>query len=93
MKTLLFAIALICLSGLLSAQDLTVKDLTVEHKKNPVGIDIAQPRFSWKVNGTGVNILQSAYSLRVAKNDKFGSSDIIWESGKTESVESVLTGI
>ena len=43
-----------------------MKDLTVEHKKNPVGIDISQPRFSWKVNGTGVNILQTAYSIRVA---------------------------
>ena len=40
MKSLKLTIAFLCLSGALFAQDLTVKDLTVEHKKNPVGIDI-----------------------------------------------------
>ena len=45
MKLLRLTIALLCLSGALLAQDLTVKDLMVEHKKNPVGIDITSPRF------------------------------------------------
>jgi alpha-L-rhamnosidase len=90
MKSLRLTFALLCLSAALFAQDLSLKDLTVEHKKNPVGIDISQPRFSWKIIGPGSDILQSAYSLRVATTDKFSSSDIIWKSGKTESGESVL---
>jgi alpha-L-rhamnosidase len=90
MKSFRLTIAFLCLSGALFAQDLTVKDLTVEHKQNPVGIDVTSPRFSWKINGTGVNILQTAYSLRVATNDKFSSPEIIWQSGKVESGESVL---
>jgi alpha-L-rhamnosidase len=90
MKSLRLTIAFLCLSGSLLAQDLTVKDLTLEHKKNPVGLDVTSPRFSWKINGTGVNILQIAYSLRVAANDKFSSSEIVWQSGRVESGESVL---
>jgi alpha-L-rhamnosidase len=90
MKSLRLIIAFLCLSGALFAQDLFVKDLTTEHKKNPVGIDILQPRLSWKVDGTGVNILQSAYSIRVASTEKFSGSGIIWESGKIASDESLL---
>jgi alpha-L-rhamnosidase len=90
MKSLKLIIALLSLAGIIRAQDISVRDLSIEHRKNPVGIDVAQPRFSWKINGTGFNIIQSAYSIRVARSDKFGSSDIIWQSGKKESGESVL---
>ncbi|TAL67774.1 MAG: alpha-L-rhamnosidase [Bacteroidetes bacterium] len=72
------------------SQDLFVKELTCEHKKNPMGIDVLQPRFSWKITGSGNNIMQSAYSLRVANDNKFSSGKILWQSGKTESGESVL---
>ena len=90
MKFLLLSIVFLGLIGALAAQDLTVNNLTVEHKMNPVGIDAAQPRFSWKIAGTGFNILQTAYSIRVSSSDKFGSSAIIWQSGKVQSDESVL---
>ena len=60
MKSSGLTITFFWLCGVLFAQDLSVKDLTLEHKKNPVGIDITQPRFSWKIYGTGVNIMQSA---------------------------------
>ncbi len=90
MKSLRLLFVFLCLSSGLYAQDLSVKELTTEHKANPVGIDIPRPRFSWKVAGTGVNILQTAYSVRVASDSKFTSSSIIWQTGKTLSEESVL---
>jgi hypothetical protein len=31
-------------------KDYSVKDLTIEHKKNPIGIDASVPRFSWKIS-------------------------------------------
>ena len=49
-----------------------------------------QPRFSWKIIGTGNNIMQTAYSMRVATDEKFSSGKTIWQSGKIESDESVL---
>ena len=90
MKSFKLSIFLICIFGSVYSQDLSVKDLSCEHKNNPVGIDILQPRFSWKIYGTGNNILQTAYSIRVATNQKFTARKIVWQSGKTTSSESVL---
>jgi len=90
MKALKISLLLMILSVALNAQNLIVKDLTCEFKINPVGIDVLQPRLSWKINGTGNNILQTAYSIRVAADPKFSSSKIVWESGKVASDESHL---
>lgn len=90
MKSLKLLLILLCLSGSIYAQDLSVKDLTLEHKKDPVGIDVTQPRFSWKIVGSGNSIMQSAYSIRVATDPGFSSRSMVWQSGKIESDESVL---
>ncbi len=53
MKSLKLLLILIMAYGSLFAQDLSVYDLTIEHKKNPLGIDDSQPRFSWKIKSPG----------------------------------------
>lgn len=90
MKFLKVSLMLMIISGSLFSQNLTVGDLTCEYKINPVGIDVLQPRLSWKISGTGNNILQTAYSIRVATVPGFNRSKIVWESGKVESDESHL---
>ena len=90
MKSLKLTLFLLSLFGVTFAQDLSVKDLTVDHKVNPIGIDNRYPRFSWKIGGTGNNILQTAYSVRVATDEKFSASKIVWQSDKVESDESIL---
>jgi len=90
MKSLRLTLVFLCLSVANYSQDLSVKDLTIEHKKNPIGIDVSQPRFSWKIIGTGNNIMQTAYSIRVATDGKFSSGNTIWLSGKIETAEAVL---
>jgi len=90
MKSLTLSLFLLLLSAGIRSQSLYVEDLTCEHKKDPVGIDVPQPRLSWKIRGEGNNILQSAYSVRVALNPRFSSSGILWESGKITSDGSVL---
>jgi len=72
------------------SQVLTVKDLTIEHKKNPIGIDVLQPRFSWKVEGSVRNLMQTTYMIRVATDEKFSSGKIVWQSGKVQSDQSIL---
>jgi len=72
------------------SQDLVVKDLTTEHKKNPIGLDFLHPRFSWKVEATGRNVLQTAYYLQVSTDEKFSASKIFWESGRVNSDQSIL---
>jgi alpha-L-rhamnosidase len=71
-------------------QVITLKDLTTEHKNKPIGVDAIQPRFSWKIDGSVRNLQQTAYSIRVATDEKFSENKIVWESGKILSDQSVL---
>lgn len=90
MRSFITSLVLILLHVNIQSQDLSVGSLTCEHKRNPIGIGVAQPRLSWKSEGTGRNLLQSAYSIRVSAGENFTSGKIIWQSGKVQSSESVL---
>ncbi len=89
MKNLLCALALLFVSSV-HAQNLNVSSLTCEYKTDPVGIDAAKPRLSWKLNAPGRNVLQTAYALRVASAPDFSEKTLLWQSGKIMSGESVL---
>lgn len=90
MKSINLAFFFLALFGSAFGQDPSVKDLTVDHKTNPIGIENSKPEFSWKINSMENNVMQTAYLIRVGKNEKFSSSDIIWQSGKIASDESIL---
>lgn len=90
MKLLRLLSLLLLLPALTFSQDLYVYDLTCEHRTNAVGTDVRDPRLSWKIGSDGYNVVQSAYSIRVAANPKFSSSSLVWQSGKVASDESVL---
>ncbi len=90
MKSFKLILYLLLVPAVSFSQDLSAYDLTCEHKKNPVGIDNLQPRFSWKIKSTGNSIMQTAYSLRVSADPKFSASKTIWQSDKVASDESVL---
>ncbi len=55
-------------------------ELLCEYLKDPVGIDTAVPRFSWKLDSDMCNVMQTAYEIKI---------DGMWETGKTESGQSV----
>ena len=90
MKTIRLTLIFLFLYAGIFAQDLSLKEMTVDHKVNPVGIDSRQPRFSWKIKAIGNNIMQTAYSLRISTDEKFSASKTIWKSGRVESDESIL---
>ena len=89
MKSLRILLCILFIPALSFSQDLSTYDLTCGHKNNPVGTDVLQPRLSWKLKG-GNNIMQTAYSLRVAVDPKFSAAKTIWQSGKVASDQSVL---
>jgi len=69
----------------------TISHLTCEYKINPLGIDVLQPRLSWKLESDQRGIYQTAYQILVASSEanlKIGSS-LIWDSGKIESDQSI----
>lgn len=80
---------------LLSASSFSVvivRNLKVETRTNPLGIDTQQPRFSWQLQSKQANILQNAYQILVAETPEELSSekDLVWNSGKVSSGVSVL---
>lgn len=70
-------------------KDISTYDLSCEHRRNPIGIDILQPLLSWKINAAGMDVMQVAYSLRVSADSRFTSSAIVWQTGKILSDQSV----
>jgi alpha-L-rhamnosidase len=64
-----------------------LKDLTCEYHTNPIGIDVQQPRLSWKIISNEENMLQTAYEIKVT--DQAGKGTEIWNSGKVASNQSV----
>ncbi len=87
-RQILFALLFFCITA--TAQ-VRVQSLRLENLSNPIGLDVAQPRFSWQLSGERRNILQTAYEIRVASNsnDLLFSKKLLWTSGKTQSEASV----
>jgi alpha-L-rhamnosidase len=70
----------------------TVKNLLTENLSNPIGLDIAQPRFTWQLQSDKRNVLQTAYEIRLAASleDVARGKNLLWSSGKVVSEQSVL---
>jgi len=61
-----------------------LKDLKVEYRKNPIGLDVS-PRFSWKLSGELKDTIQESYQIQVIKDGKMS-----WDSGRVQSDQSIL---
>ncbi|MBR5095444.1 MAG: family 78 glycoside hydrolase catalytic domain [Oscillospiraceae bacterium] len=61
-----------------------LRDLTIEYKTDPIGLDEVQPRFSWKLESDRNGTRQTAYQIRVS------NSELLWDSGRVESEQSIL---
>ena len=79
--------ALWCAAGLLglqSAQALEVERLRTEAVKNPVGIDVEKPMFSWRMDaGNERGVKQTAYEIAVFSDAS--CTEQVWTSGRVES--------
>lgn len=60
---------------------LKIKDFTVNYLKEPLGIDIEKPEFSWKLTSDKNDTKQTAYRLYV---------DGMWDTGKVETDDCVF---
>lgn len=80
-----------CRAQLMESTRLSVGKLTCEYAVNPLGIDVAQPRFSWVLESTRRGQMQSAYRVLVADDEAALNLDVgnKWDSGKVASGESV----
>ena len=68
-----------------------VDNLTCEYKVNPIAVDAANPRMSWKLITQDRDIQQTYYEIRVGSNavSLTKGQNLIWTSGKVPSDQSV----
>ncbi len=60
-----------------------IVDLKTEYRTNPLGLDAAQPRFSWKLKSDLKGVRQTSWRIRASSNGR-----IIWDSKETFSDDS-----
>lgn len=68
----------------------SVTDLRCEGLVNPLGVDVPEPRLSWRMISSGNGAAQTAYRVRCATDVtllKAGSADL-WDSGKVATDQS-----
>ena len=87
MKRIL-AVAVVLACGAWQAHGaLVVKNLQVEYRSQPLGVDVQRPRFSWQMEATAGErgVAQAAYEIEV--RDPKGV--LVWGSKKTNSPEAL----
>src|SRR5689334_23183715 len=67
-----------------STSSFRVRELRCEYQRNPLGIDVKEPRLSWVLDSDQRGATQSAYQLQV--KDQQGE---LWDSGKMPSAQSL----
>lgn len=85
---MLIAIASLMLSGVAKASNVKILHLKVENIATPLGIDVAEPRFSWQmaVDNQARGYKQTAYQITVAEHN--GQEK--WNSGRVESDQAIF---
>lgn len=67
---------------------LLITDLTVEHLDTPLGLDIACPRFSWKLRCQRENTVQSSYRLLITAGEEIAA-----DTGRMEDSQSIEVSV
>jgi hypothetical protein len=74
-----------------SSAAMTVTDLGCEHRVNPLGIDLFQPRLSWILQSSQRGDRQTAYQVLAASSQALldKNKGDLWDSGKVVSDETI----
>ncbi|HEY2677624.1 MAG TPA: family 78 glycoside hydrolase catalytic domain [Steroidobacteraceae bacterium] len=92
-----FVLALAGISAVLAGassafgSDDPIRNLRTEYFENPLGLDVAQPRFSWQLHLAGRGRAQSSYEIRVGNDEQAlrGGLGVLWDSGRVISDQSI----
>lgn len=92
MKKTLVILFFILFQGLgLGFAQLSLLDVTVEGRENPLGLNTLEPRFSWKLQNQQTNVKQNSYRIRVSTNKNLNAKEgLVWDSGWVKSKASLF---
>jgi len=91
-RSIVLSLTLLAPAQAFSQNALSVDGLRVEYLTNPIGIDVVQPRLSWRMASTRRNTMQAAYQLQVGTSEASltRGANLLWDSGKKVSDASVF---
>ncbi len=80
----LLIVAICFLQTITGFTQLSVAHLQIENRTNPIGVDNVKPRFSWQLESSQKNVLQTAYQVLVSDEENLLQKNIgnIWDSKK-----------
>ena len=92
-KILLLSIIILWITGCTTNNgtgSFSVSSLQTETRDNPEGIGVANPGFSWQLKSDAQDVMQSAYQIEVAANEKDlkAGTNLLWSTGKVGSDKS-----
>src|SRR6266571_3548656 len=89
---MVIALSLMLFTSLQAPAAPTVGGLRVEYLTTPIGIDVLQPRLSWRIASTRRNTMQAVYQIQVDTSDArlARGANPLWDSGKMASDASVF---
>ncbi len=64
---------------------LNIQNLTVEYRKKALGIDVRNPRFSWKLCSDEQDTIQKSYAITISSPE-----ETVWETGPVAGKKSLL---
>src|SRR4051812_4452025 len=78
-------IFLVFATNVLAQKDIRIIDLRCDYGTNPLGIDSASPRLSWKIESKTNGERQTAYQILAASSEKqlAENEGDLWDSGKS----------
>lgn len=71
-KSILISLLALLMMGcqVSGGSSLKVEETTVEMRKNPEGVAVSAPRFSWQLVTDKQDVMQTAYQIEVADSEK-----------------------
>jgi len=90
--TIILILSLVLGSSLYGQKSNTqISTLSCEYLENPLGIDVTNPRFAWKLLSEGSDVSQSAYRILVASSPDLleQNEGDLWDTEKVNSDHSI----
>lgn len=89
--TLSFAVTALIILAVQNSGAVTVRDLRCEYAVNPLGVEVKEPRLSWRLDSAERGQKQTAYQILVASSQQHLLADQgdLWDSGRVPSSSSI----
>jgi len=75
----------------IQSQKTSIVQLEVDEFETPLGLDNPNPNFSWVIQSNKYNLNQTQYQIFVATDEFFSKKNLVWDSEKISSSESLYT--